>query len=541
VALDVCRRLKTAGIDKVRLVAWPTDKPKGYDLTDELRDFGSEAARKVLDGAELIVDPGTPSQPDSSFGAKPGEQGRAKTGTAWEPQLLRSLDDIGNAERIFDRFGHEIRFAPEMGFVVFDGIRWICNADLAARERAQITLRDLWREAKFVDSGDETQQKLFTQHRRRSTRTNGISNALTELKPHVLTSVDAFDPDPMLLNVQNGTVDLQTGILRPHDRRDLITKVCPVHFDPEAQCPLWEETLALVFAGNRDLIQFVQRAVGYSITGHAFEHVLFFAWGTGRNGKSTILETIRAMLGDYAEAAQFKSFLARDSDTVRNDIADLRGARFIPAIEAGAEGRLDEALVKSLTGGDTIKARHLFKEHFSFQMTGKIWLAANHKPTIRGSDPGIWSRVLLVPFDVFIPPERRVKDMPAKLQAELPGILRWAVEGCLDWQRNGLNPPEAVVAATEDYRDEMDLLSGFLDECCVIHSELRVPFARLYRAYKSWCGESGDRPMKPRTFAMRLQEKGFEKSRVTTGNRQREYRGLGLSATGEGKVLAWDD
>jgi len=232
-------------------------------------------------------------------------------------------------------------------------------------------------------------------------------------------------------------------------------------------------------------MEFMQRAVGYALTGDVGEQCLFVMWGTGANGKSTFVETLHALLGDYAQKAEMRTLLHRDTDTVRNDLARLRGARLVSAVEIGRGKRLNEELVKELTGGDTITARFLVREYFEFRPEFKLFLAVNHKPQIHGTDEAIWRRVKLVPFNVYIPPEERDKALGGKLRAELPGILNWALEGCLEWQRGGLREPEEVIAATADYRREQDLFPrpvGHLDQrgrsvrrLAVLHQTHRDP------------------------------------------------------------------
>jgi len=282
-----------------------------------------------------------------------------------------------------------------------------------------------------------------------------------------------------------------------------------VIYDPAASCPLWDTFLSRTMGGNANLISFLQRAAGYTLTGDVREQCLFFLHGTGANGKSTYLEVLRALLGDYAKQADFSTFIVRTSDGVRNDLADLRGARLVTATEVDAGKRFAESLVKQLTGGDTIKARFLFQEFFEFEPTFKLFLAANHKPRIEGTDYAIWRRIRLIPFTVTIPEAERDPDLKRKLLGELPGILRWAVEGCLEWQKRGLKPPEEVLAATEDYRAEMDSLTSFFSESCVIHPESKVLSTVLYDEYVKWCGDSGEEQLPRKQFVARLREKGF--------------------------------
>jgi putative DNA primase/helicase len=279
--------------------------------------------------------------------------------------------------------------------------------------------------------------------------------------------------------------------------------------------------------GQAALITFLQRAVGYALTGDTSEHVLFLLHGTGRNGKSTFLETLHALLGDYAKQADFATFLARKHDTVRNDLAELQGARFVAAVEVEEGRRLAENLVKQLTGGDRIKARFLYQEYFEYVPQFKVFLACNHKPVIRGTDLAIWERIRLIPFTVTIPKAERDTHLLTKLLQELPGILAWAVQGCLAWQQHGLGEPQAVVQATGAYRAEMDLLGSFLEDTVVLGTHHQVTSKDLYTAYCTWCETNGETPMSKKALGSRLLERGCAPVRL--GPKQaRGWQGLGL-------------
>ena len=265
--------------------------------------------------------------------------------------------------------------------------------------------------------------------------------------------------------------------------------------------------------GNTELIQFLQRAVGYALTAQTIEQVLFFLYGTGANGKSTFLETVKAVLGDYAQQMPTDTLMSKDKSSIPNDIARLKGARFVAAMETEEGKRLSEVQVKQLTGGDTLSARFMRAEFFDFTPTHKLFVGTNHKPLIRGTDYAIWRRIRLIPFIVTIPPEERDKNLPIKLRDELSGILAWAVRGCLDWQENGLGEPDAVKGATESYRKDMDILSEFLDERCALGTGLKVKAGDLYAAYKNWSEASGEYPVSQTRFGTQMVERGFEKKK----------------------------
>jgi putative DNA primase/helicase len=277
---------------------------------------------------------------------------------------------------------------------------------------------------------------------------------------------------------------------------------------------------------NEHLIGFLQRAIGYTLTGSARERALLLLHGSGANGKSTLIETVSAMLGDHAKSTRAETLMVKTYDTaIPNDIAALKGARMVSTSETEEGKRLAEALVKNLTGGDSISARFLRGEYFTFRAAFKLWLATNHKPTIRGTDRAIWDRIRLVPFNVRIPDEEQDKELPGKLLEELPGILAWAMQGCLQWQKTGLGTPAEVQAATDSYRAEMDILASFIEDRCVVADGARATSKELWGEYQSWCQETGEHAGKQKTFGMRLEEKGLKPGRSKS---ERFWVGIGL-------------
>lgn len=351
-----------------------------------------------------------------------------------------------------------------------------------------------------------------------------ISAGLKLSKHALLIEYAALNTNPMLFNCQNGTINLLTGELRPHDSADLITFISPVNYDPVATCPVFERFLSEVFAGDAEMVAFIKRAMGWSLTGVVKERALFFLHGnTGKNGKTTLIETIMKLTGisgessyGYGRKVGADTFMrAKNSEDNQRKAATLAGPRFICTSEVDEDHRLNEQLVKDITGGDTLEGRRLYQEAFTFRPAFKPWMYGNHKPNIRGTDDAIWSRVKLIPFDVSFN-GREDLDLPAKLEAELPGILNWAIRGCLDWQRGGLRPPAKVQAATQAYRDEMDVFGPFIAECCVVHPSAAVRASELYSAYKAWCSENGTHELSQTKFGKYLTSKGFvtEKSSI---------------------------
>jgi putative DNA primase/helicase len=353
--------------------------------------------------------------------------------------------------------------------------------------------------------------------------------ALAQSELGIAAAISAFDRDPYQLNTHSGTVNLRTMELAPHDPGTLITKLAPVFFDPAAHCPRWLNLLDRIMGGDCDRIDFLQRAFGYSLTGDSSEQVIFILHGSGANGKSTLLETMRAVIGDYSMNAPAEALMVKQAGAVSNDIARLRGARFVTAVETGSEGRLAEPLIKQMSGTDTITARFLYKEPIEFRPTFKLWLATNHRPTITGSDYAIWRRIRLLPFDVTIPPGDRDKQLPQKLLSESRGILAWALRGCQAWLSKGLGECGAVQAATEVYRTEMDPLTDFLADRCVLGAGLRAH--GLYGEYERWCRDSGMRDaLSAVAFKRLLESRGYRSSRDWQG---RYFEGLGLAVAGD--------
>jgi putative DNA primase/helicase len=416
--------------------------------------------------------------------------------------------DLGNARRLVADHGVDLRFCkPWKKWLVWDGQRWREDATGEVMRRAKATAQQVYGTARDPKHADRSESRAGIE--------SMVVLAQTELG--IPVRPDDLDAAPWSLNVPNGTLDLRTGQLRDHHREDLLTKRVPVVYEPRAKCPTWLAFLNRVMNGDRDLIRFLQRAVGYSLTGSIREQCLFILYGTGANGKSTFLGTISQLLGEYASSTPTETLLVKTGGGgIPNDVARLKGARFVSAIEAEDGRRLAEALIKQMTGGDIMTARFLYGEFFEFVPEFKIFLAVNHKPLIRNTDHAIWRRIRLVPFTITIPEAERDKDLPEKLRGELPGILAWAVQGCLDWQREGLGMPDAVKQATADYRAEMDVLDQFLAERCEVAAtpaearRLRVRVGRLYEAYERWCAAAGVRfPLARVALSTRLKERGF--------------------------------
>jgi putative DNA primase/helicase len=445
------------------------------------------------------------------------------------PRLVKEVcaqfenTDLGNARRLVQYFGRDLRHVPEWGkWIAWAGSHWKVDVTGEVYRNAKRVAEAILDEARGgVD------EKLF--HWGLRSQSAGGINAMVSLastEASIPVLVEELDADPWLLAVANGTLDLRSGALHPADRAHLITKVSPVRWDPDATCPAWDTFLEQILP-NPEIRAFMQRCCGYALTGDVSEQVLIVMYGTGSNGKSTFKETVLGMLGEHGKPAPPKLLLARKYDEHPTAIADLHGRRLVVSHEVEDGLRLDEALVKELTGADRLKARFMRQDYWDFAPTHKLWLACNYKPKIRGTDHGIWRRIKLVDFEVTIPDDKQDKQLPAKLRAELPGILRWAVNGCLEWQREGLNPPKAVVDATACYRLESDLLAQFVEERCLHGDEYQVRSTELFADYKSWCAANGlDHPLSQKALAKQLQEKGHDRCENRAG--QVIWLGIGL-------------
>ena len=438
------------------------------------------------------------------------------------------LTDAGNAQRLVALHGRDLRYCYAWRkWLIWNGQMWKADDTGEIIRRAKATVQAIYSEASSIS--DEHKRKEIARWAMKSESEQHIRGMvdLAKSEDGIPVTSDEFDADGWLLNVQNGTIELKTGRLREHRREDLITKLAPVTFSPDAVCPTFDAFLSRIMSGNSSLIEFLQKGIGYSLTGEVSEQVLPICYGLGANGKTTLLELFTDLLGDYAMPTPIEGLMLKRGDSIPNDIARLKGARFVSAVEVEEGKRLSESRVKQLTGGDRISARFMRAEWFDFRPSFKLWLAVNHRPVIRGTDNGIWRRIRLIPFEVSIPEPEQDKRLPEKLRAEMSGILRWAVEGCLMWQREGLGNPEQVKAATASYRDEMDVLGDFLTGCCIRGEGLKVQSSALYEAYKKWCADNGEPQLGSKNFTRRMKERG---ERVGHGPRGSMFQGIGLLA-----------
>lgn len=447
------------------------------------------------------------------------------------------LTDLGNARRLVAREGQNIRYCYPLGkWFIWSGQRWEVDQTGEIFRKGKEVVGAVLAEAAAAQ--DDQAQQALAQHALRL-QSLGKLKAMIEAsqsEPGVPLIPEELDRDPWAFNITNGTLNLERGRLGPHQRQALITKLSPVAYDPQALCPGWLTFLNQVLNNNQGLVDFLQQAVGYSLTGVTWEQCLFLLYGLGDNGKSTFLEILRLLLGDYAREATPETFLLKPGGGIPNDLAALRGARLVKAVEVEKGRRLSEVLIKQLTGGDTITARFLYGEYFEYKPQFKIWLATNFKPVIRGADHAIWRRLRLIPFTVQVPKAEQDQEMVAKLSQELPGILNWALAGCLNWRYGrGLRAPPEVERAGSEYRQEMDILGEWLTDQCLLGEGAAAPARDLYKNYTEWAAAAGERrPLSQTLFGMSLAERGLERTRGAGG--RTVWRGIGLKEGAAGEA-----
>lgn len=438
--------------------------------------------------------------------------------------------DLGNAERFAVRHGARVRYVRLLDqWFVYDGKRWAEDSTGEVVRMAVETVRSIYGAASSVE--DSAVRGALGKHAAKSEaepRIRAMLKLAQSLSP-IAARPEQFDADPYLLNCGNGTLDLRTGQVREHKPDDYCTNLAPVAYDANAKCPRFLAFLDRIMDGNEELVGYLRRALGSALSGKIQEHVLFVLYGLGDNGKTTLVEVFRDMLGGYSRQAEASTLLRRRSDGPRDDVARLPGARFVTAVEPEANRHLAEGIVKQLTGGDTIAARPLYGKLFEFRPTFKLFLVTNHKPLVQGTDHAIWRRIRLVPFLVKVPEAEQDKSLRDKLRDELPGILGWAVAGCMEWQVKGLGDPPEVQEATQQYRVEQDLVGNFLGECCVLSPDTRAGATDLFRSFERWCGESGAERTSQKDFGGRLAERGYKSRKV---NGRMVWPGIGLRDDG---------
>lgn len=411
-------------------------------------------------------------------------------------------------------YEHDLRFVAGWGrWMRWNGHKWAQDTTLHVYDQVRLLCRTA-----AADATSATTKKAVA-----SGKTIASVEKLARTdRRHALTVTD-WDTDQWLLNTPRGIVDLRNGAFSPHDRKRHMTKCTAV--PPHGECPLWRQFLKDVTNNNVELQAYIQRVLGYALTGSIREHALFFAYGTGANGKGTLLNTVTAILGDYAIVANAETFTATNSSRHLTELARLQGARFVVAQETEEGKHLAEARIKAITGGDPITANFMRQDHFTFNPQFKLFIAGNHKPALANVDQAIRRRFNMIPFDVQIEVEKRDPDLADKLKAEWPGILQWMIDGCLDWQEHRLMPPAAVLDATEQYFEAEDTFAAWMDEICVVDRNASASAAELYRSWQGWAKSSGEEAGSKKSFNATMEGRGH-KSGKQGGSRI--YNGVGM-------------
>jgi putative DNA primase/helicase len=434
----------------------------------------------------------------------------------YEPQHTYELTEFGNAQRLIDLYGDRIKHIHPKKWMHFNGMFWDAD-DPAVHRYTKSTIEEIELEAHQMQEGKEKQDaEKWAKRSQRASMIREVLNIASK-DEKVDTKEDAFDNDSCLLNFLNGTLDLRSGELRPHNSNDMITKIVRANYDPSADCPIWSSFLNRIMGNDQDLINYLQKAVGCALSGDYLEQVLFILYGTGANGKTTFLETIRSIFNEYSVQADFSTFLVTKGEKIRNDIARLASARIVIASEVGEGKKLDLVIAKQATGGEQISARFLYHEQFEFNPTFKIFLCANHKPEFNGADPAIQRRIKLIPFSVSIPEQEQDKGLLEKLKTEKEGIINWAVNGYWLWKKEGLDTPPAIRKATGDYLQEMNPIGKFLEDCCKKETGSKEKSTDLYNTYINWCLTSCEEPVSKKVFSKSIREAGFQFIRKSFG------------------------
>lgn len=446
-----------------------------------------------------------------------------------EDAIKRRCTDVGNAEVFAKQYGEDARYCREKkAWLTWSGKRWIKDGEDLTHGEDCKTIRQMAMEyaAKIFDEAKTagTHMQKVGRHAIYTNSAKGIQNMLSLAQDvqGMSLSMSKMDARQDVLNVLNGTIDLRTGKLMPHRRGDFCSKLAPVVFDPDAKAPRFEQCLREVFAGEHcdDLVNYVHRVVGYTLTGSTAEHCFFILYGDGRNGKGTLVRALLGMLGDYGATTSTSVLLMKKDNggAATPELAALKGIRFAEASETDAKQRLAEALVKRITGGDAVECRFLNENPFVYTPEFKLWLSTNHKPQVAGTDLGMWSRIKLIPFVNKFEGSNKDASLDDKLKAELPGILAWAVRGAVEFYRQGLGTCAAVEAATQEYRAESDALAKFILECCEMDAKASVQSGWFHTEFTRWCAEEGEESLSVKDFKAAMLKKGFTYKRGKTGS-----------------------
>lgn len=481
-----------------------------WDRKQSGTTYGVITLQKAISGCSQTYNPKKQNDYSISIG-----NGKVIQTVDEEKMRAYTFDDMGNAERFVDLFGENVRYCyTEKKWYFYNSMRWSVDNLGVILRMADKCVEAMKAEAKLYLQADEESggdmAKAFEKHMKSSRSNKSKKAMLNEIEHHLPILPIQMDRYKMALNTPSGIINLKNGDVKAHNPEYYFTKITSVDCAEAADCPRWLAFLDDIFAGDKDLIRYIQKAVGYSLTGSTAEQCAFFLYGTGRNGKSTFIDVIRDVFGDYAANIQPETIMVKSSQSnaINSDIARLKGARLVTSVEPNEGVRLNEGLLKQLTGDDTVTARKLYSEEFEFKPEFKLWMATNHKPIIRGTDTGIWRRIHMIPFNVQIPEDKVDKNLTHKLKAEMTAIFKWCIDGCLMWQREGLQMPAAVLKSVREYRREMDVISAFIEDKCTLEGTVQA--SMLYAAYASWADSNNEYCMSNTKFSTEL-AKRFEK------------------------------
>jgi putative DNA primase/helicase len=451
--------------------------------------------------------------------------------TTNELDALFNLTDLGNGERFAQRYQEKVCWCHTWKqWLIYNGAYWEKDEHSRIGKLAKDVVRAIYAEAGTMNE-KENRTKVAS-HAIRSESNGAISAMLDRAKSELGVSPAQFNTQLHLLNCRNGTVNLETGELLPHNPADFITRCVDASYKPDADCPRWEKFIDTIFDHDAAMVAFIQQALGMSLSGSIQEQVFFLCHGVGSNGKTTMLEVARRILWLYAKQANIETFMVRKQEGISNDRAELYGARLVNASEMKLGSRLNEALIKKVTGGEPERARFLNSNEFEYMPEYTLWLAVNHVPEIKDTTNSIWRRVMYIPFTVVFEenhtdPEKRIDPtLLQKLMEEKDGIFTWMVQGHMAWKKAGrLVAPQAVIDATSDYRAEMDTIGIFLQECCTTGKNLKVQAKYVYDAYKDWCVANGNEPVSLTEFGKSITEHGYIKKKA---DGKVQYQGITL-------------
>lgn len=479
--------------------------------------YGETTIQKAITNCVEVYEPKYESD-DTSLAVGVFRSGDSKLDF---PKNVYDMTDTGNAQRLRNKYVGNIKYSYiQKEWYYWTGKVWQVDNSGEIKKLADVIIDDMKKEA-FRADGDIQDELLKWCNRTASSK--GKTNMITETQhlEGIPVQPDEFDAYTDYINCQNGIVNLRTGELLPHDSNFMMTRICYTDYDTTCGEPkLWLKFLNDVCNGDKELINYLQKCVGYSLSGSIREQCAFFIYGIGNNGKSTFLDTISDLMGTYASNVQPETIMVKKNDGGANsDIARLKSSRFVTSVEPNEGVRLNEGLVKQLTGGDKVTCRFLYGKEFEYVPEFKIWIGTNHKPTIRGTDVGIWRRIKLIPFEVNIPKDKVDKTLKYKLRKELPQIFNWAVQGCIKWQQEGLELPKCVQDATKEYKAEMDILTNFMEQCVEIDYKSPEPIMapQLFNLYTVWAQKNNEYQMTSRKFYTEIAKKVPEKTRIDKG------------------------